>query len=119
MTDAFVAPAWLYGRGTIEALSSLGFRYAENRFRSWDPMTGRTILHSPVMNFAGGSGLKQASAAAWVHSAMILMRGAGTVRFALHPSDLARRESVMKVLGALLTYRSSAPIHTARQPERC
>ena len=114
--DSFVAPAWLYGRGTMEALASEGFRYAENRLRQWDPLSGRTLLHSPVLNFAGGGKFKRAAASAWVHTALVLMRRAGTVRFALHPCDLERREAVLNVLGALLAYRSSVPSRPAPPP---
>ena len=72
------------------------------------------ILRSPVVNFAGGGTLKRTVASAWVHTALVLMRGAGIIRFALHPCDLERKEAVLKVLGALLAYRSSAPSRPAR-----
>ena len=113
--DSFVAPAWLYGKGTMEALASEGFRYAENRLRQWNPLAGKTILRSPVVNFAGGGAFKRAMASAWVHTALVLMRRAGTVRFALHPCDLERRAAVLKVLGTLLAYRSSVPIRPAHR----
>jgi len=118
-TDAFVAPAWLYSRGTLEALSTLGFRYAEDRLHSWDPHTGRVLLRSPVVNFAGGGRLKRAAATAWVHASLVLMRGTGTLRFALHPCDLARRETVLKVMRALLSYRTPVSAFSSSSSPPC
>lgn len=111
----FTAPAWLYSRGTMEALRKTGFSYAESRWRTWNPVTGKTVLRVPVMNFAGGSSLKRVLAELWVCSSRILLHGMKTVRFALHPSDFSdsvTREKVLKHLGLLLNERTPVLGHT-------
>ena len=88
--DAFAAPAWLYGRGTMEALAALNFRRAESRWRIWDPSTGRTLVRRPVINYAGGGWLKRNCAAAWVSLACGIYSRRGVVRIAVHPEDFSR-----------------------------
>lgn len=109
--NAFTAPAWLYSRGTLDALSEAGFRYAESRWREWDPATGRTILRTPVLNFAGGCLPRRAAAAAWVGLGRVLLSGAPGVRLALHPADFEdppRRKAALHLLAVLLRSRRAA-----------
>ncbi len=108
--NCFVAPAWLYSRGTIKALATAGFIFAENRWRIWNPETGRTILWMPVVNYAGGGFVKKSLAAFWVMISGMLLRGSETVRFAIHPCDFeddVRKNTVMKRLKYLLSKRET------------
>lgn len=108
--EGFVAPAWLYSRGTIAALKKAGFIYTENRLRIWNPETGRTILRMPVVNYAGGGILKRFLAAFWVRVSGILLGRSETVRFAIHPGDFevdAVKKAVRKRLKTLLTKRTT------------
>lgn len=89
--DAFAAPAWLYGRGTMEALAALNFSRAESRWRVWNPFSGRTLLRRPVLNYAGGCRFKRRCAAAWVSLACRIYSRGGVVRMALHPEDFSSR----------------------------
>lgn len=88
-TECFVAPAWLYSRGTIEALAEAGFTVAESRWRIWNPATGNTLLRIPVANYAGGGLLRRLPSALWVGLYGSLFRVAGTIRFAIHPQDFS------------------------------
>lgn len=85
--NSFVAPGWLYSTGTSMALRKTGFAFSENRWRIWDPSTGKTIVWAPVVNYAGGSPLKRCLAAFWVKVSGIVLAGSKTVRFAIHPCD--------------------------------
>ncbi len=108
--SGFTAPAWLYSRGTAAALAKSGFTFAENRWRIWDPRTGRTILRMPAVNYAGGSFVKRTLAAFWVTVSGVLLRGSPAVRFAIHPCDFendAVRGAVMKRLKTLLVKRQT------------
>ena len=108
--NGFVAPAWLYSSGTIAALAKTGFSIAENRWRIWDPGTGRTILWMPIVNYAGGGSVKKFLAALWVKISGTVLGGSETVRFAIHPCDFEddrMRKTVMKRLKTLLTRRVS------------
>ena len=108
--QGFVAPAWLYSRGTIAALKKAGFTFTENRMRIWDPETGRTILRMPVVNYAGGGSLKRSLAAFWVRVSGIVLEGSETVRFAIHPGDFeadAVKKGVRKQLEILLRERAT------------
>jgi len=97
----FVAPSWLYGRGTLDALSETGFRLAESRWRVWDPVEGVTLLRVPVANYAGGGWLKRLSAAGWVSLYGTLLSGSPVLRFALHPTDVQGECGTRRILRRL------------------
>ena len=50
--DGFVAPAWLYGPGALEALSEAKLPVAEDHFRVWSPATGQRLARGPVITWA-------------------------------------------------------------------
>ncbi len=108
-SEGFVAPAWLYSRGTRTALSRLGFKAAESRWRVWNPSSGATLLKVPVANYAGGGAFKRSLASFWV-AVYPLMFGAGsTLRFAMHPDDFQdehRRRGVIRFLGRVSSGRT-------------
>lgn len=108
--NGFVAPAWLYNKGTTAALKNAGFSFTESRWRIWDPRTGQTILRVPIVNYAGGIPLKRFLAALWVSLSGKALAGSETVRFAIHPHDFKNesvRKAVLKRLKTLLGTRSS------------
>jgi len=108
--SGFTAPAWLCSRGTVAALAKTGFIFTENRWRIWDPRTGRTLLRMPAVNYAGGGFVKRSLAAFWVIVSGMLLRSSPAVRFAIHPCDFendAVREAVMKRLKTLLGKRET------------
>lgn len=86
--ESFVAPAWLYSAGTLRAMRSEGFRATESRWRIFDPVTGRTLVRTPVANYAGGGPVRRSLAALWVFVCCTALSGANTLRFAIHPRDM-------------------------------
>ncbi len=106
----FAAPAWLYSNGTIAALAKTGFIFAENRWRVWNPATGRTILRMPIVNYAGGGLLKRSLAALWVRVSGTVLVGSEILRFAIHPCDFENNvveNAVLKRLKSLLKTRDT------------
>ena len=102
--NSFVAPGWLYSKGTSEALRKTGFTFTENRWRIWDPAAGKTIVRAPVVNFAGGSRLKRSLAAFWVKISGIVLAGSRTARFVIHPCDFENDSVKKEVIKRLKLY---------------
>jgi predicted deacetylase len=81
----FVAPAWLYGAGVIEALTNSGMPMAEDHFRVWSPASGEVLSRSPVITWASRSRARRISS--------ILVAGAlrrvpfRDLRIGVHPGD--------------------------------
>jgi len=48
----FVAPAWLYGRGAVEALAECEVPIAEDHLSVWSPKSGAVLSRSPVITWA-------------------------------------------------------------------
>jgi predicted deacetylase len=83
----FIAPAWLYGSGALEALGEAGFRLAEDHIRVWQPSDGRQLARGPVITWASRSKARIASSLAFARLAPLALRGSPTVRIAVHPGD--------------------------------
>lgn len=82
----FVAPAWLYGRGALDALAASGIPLAEDHWRVWSPETGRTLARGPVITWASRSRprlLSSLIAASVLRSAPL-----DTLRIGVHPPDV-------------------------------
>ncbi len=117
----FTAPAWLYSKGTLKALSETGFTYAESRWRTWNPMTGDTYLRVPVVNYAGGSSMKRWLADLWVTSSRVALCGMRTVRFAIHPADFENEithDKILKHIKTLLSERTARHAGSAACPPK-
>jgi uncharacterized protein len=119
--NGFVAPAWLYSPGTLEALGEHGFRIAEDHWRVWDPATGERLAFAPVITWASRS--KPRTAASLARIAPALLEGFDVARLAVHPGDVAVpaiRTSIERTLGALMQSRTTiryADLATARRAE--
>ena len=85
---AFVAPAWLYGKGTREALADCGFTIAEDHMRVWNPATGERLASGPVISWASRSRSRIASSLAFARITPALLAHHKLVRIALHPGDV-------------------------------
>jgi predicted deacetylase len=83
--DGFVAPAWLYGAGAIEALGDAGVELAEDHWRVWSPAEQRTLARGPVITWASRTKARLASSLA----AAALLRHAplSVLRIGVHPPD--------------------------------
>lgn len=81
----FIAPAWLYGAGALEAVSDAGFPLAEDHFRVWSPANGEQLARGPVITWASRTRMRLASSLA---AAGTLRRFSPDVlRIGVHPPD--------------------------------
>lgn len=91
----FVAPAWLYGRGALEALAASGIPLAEDHWRVWSPQTGQTLARGPVITWASRSRARLLSsliAASTLRNAPI-----DTLRIGVHPPDVRHDRLVRSI----------------------
>jgi len=99
--DGFVAPAWLYGSGAVEALSELKVPLAEDHMKVWSPESGRQLASGPVITWASRTRLRLLSSLA---AATALRRAPLEVlRVGVHPPDIrhpALLESIDKTFRA-------------------
>ena len=82
----FIAPAWLYGAGAIDALERCGIDIAENHRRVWSPQSGRVLGRGPVVTWASRSRARLMSslmAAPVVHQLPMQV-----LRIGVHPPDV-------------------------------
>jgi hypothetical protein len=83
--NGFVAPAWLYGDGALDALRESGVPIAEDHFRVWSPASGRQLASGPVITWASRTRIRLASslaaAAALRHAPLKVLR------VGVHPPD--------------------------------
>jgi predicted deacetylase len=83
--DGFVAPAWLYGPGALEALQQSAIPIAEDHMRVWSPISGQVLARDPVITWASRTKLRLASslfAAAALRNVPI-----NVLRVGVHPPD--------------------------------
>lgn len=94
--DGFVAPAWLYGPGAMEALAESDIPLAEDHFRVWSPRTGRQLSKGPVITWASRTRWRLvsslAAAAALRHAPL------NVLRIGVHPPDV-RHEKLVGSIG--------------------
>lgn len=83
----FIAPAWLYSDGARAALAEAGFARAEDHMRVWRPADGAVLAKGPVITWASRSRPRIASSLAAAWALRKVLRGAETVRIAVHPGD--------------------------------
>ena len=108
--DGFVAPAWLYGNGAIEALSELKVPLAEDHLKVWSPATGRQLATGPVITWASRTRLRLFSSLA---AATVLRRAPLEVlRIGVHPPDV-RHPALLKSIDG--TFRAAS---RTRRPGR-
>jgi predicted deacetylase len=81
----FVAPAWLYGRGAIDALQECGIALAEDHWRVWSPFAARTMARGPVITWASRSPVRVRSSL--IAAAALRHSPARTLRLGVHPAD--------------------------------
>ena len=90
----FIAPAWLYGRGAMDALRDSSFGIAEDHLKVWIPQTGTVVARGPVITWASRSPGRTASSLAFAALARQVLHPLQTVRVAVHPGDVAK-ESIL------------------------
>ena len=82
----FVAPAWLYGRGALDALATSGIPLAEDHWRVWSPETGRTLARGPVITWASRSRARLLSSL--IAASVLRSAPLKTLRIGVHPPDV-------------------------------
>lgn len=104
--DGFIAPAWLYGEGAMEALRDCAIPLAEDHFRVWSPIDGAQLARGPVITWASRTRARLASslasAAALRHAPLEVMR------IGVHPPDVhhpALVKSITKTMAAATRHR--------------
>lgn len=103
----FVAPAWLYGSGAMDALAASGFALAEDHLRVWSPRTGATLARGPVITWASRSTMRTASSLAFAALARTTMQPLRNVRVAVHPGDVTKASIVTSIERTLHDFTSS------------
>lgn len=106
----FVAPAWLYGRGALEALADCSIAIAEDHWRVWSPASGRQLARGPVITWASRTPIRLASSLA--AAAMLRRLPSKTLRIGVHPPDCGER-SVLASIDRTLRVAAAA-----RRPAR-
>jgi predicted deacetylase len=93
----FVAPAWLYGQGALEALEDCSIPIAEDHLRVWSPEKRRELGRGPVITWASRTPLRLAASLA---AAAVLRRAPiRTLRIGVHPPD-SRHPALMRSIDA-------------------
>jgi predicted deacetylase len=103
--DGFVAPAWLYGNGALEALSRSSVPIAEDHFKVWSPATGKQLAMGPVITWASRTRFRflssLAAAAALRHAPIHVLR------IGVHPPDIHHRQLVTSIQKTFRVARGS------------
>lgn len=91
----FIAPAWLYGAGTLEALRQASVPLAEDHFRVWSPSDGQQLARGPVITWASRTRLRLLSSLA----AAVVLRNArlDVLRIGVHPPDVRHPSLVQSI----------------------
>lgn len=101
--DGFIAPAWLYGRGAMEALHDAKIPLAEDHLSVWSPATGDRLARGPVITWASRTRLRLlsslAAAAALRHAPLEVLR------IGVHPPDI-RHQALVRSIDK--TFKSAA-----------
>jgi predicted deacetylase len=86
----FIAPAWLYGPGALDALRDSSFDIAEDHMKVWIPQTGEVVARGPVVTWASRSTARTMSSVAFAALARQALHPLRTVRVAVHPGDVTK-----------------------------
>jgi predicted deacetylase len=99
LISGFVAPAWLYGPGALDALASCGIAIAEDHWRVWSPKSGAELARGPVITWATRTPLRLASSL--IAAAMLRRAPVRTMRIGVHPPDV-RHPAVLRSIESTL-----------------
>lgn len=100
----FIAPAWLYGEGAMQALRDEDFALAEDHMKVWRPATGEVVAKGPVITWASRSRWRIASSLAVASLARAALPRRPWMRLAVHPGDTnvpALLDSIARTIATL------------------
>jgi predicted deacetylase len=97
----FIAPAWLYGEGAMEALRTSGFALAEDHMRVWRAADDTLLARGPVLTWASRSPLRTASSLLVAGIGRRALKPLPTVRVAVHPGDITKPAIVRSIAATL------------------
>lgn len=103
--DGFVAPAWLYGEGAIEALRDAGISIAEDHLKVWSPASGRQLARGPVITWASRTRLRLLSSL--VAATALRHAPLDVLRVGVHPPDIRHKILVRSIDKTFRTARRS------------
>ncbi len=95
----FVAPAWLYGPGAIEALGDCSIAIAEDHLRVWSPATGEQLARGPVITWASRTRPRLVSSL--VAAAALRRAPLKVLRVGVHPPDIRHPVLVRSIQATL------------------
>lgn len=108
--DGFVAPAWLYGPESLEALTDCAVPIAEDHLRVWSPLAGQPLARGPVITWASRTRTRLASSLA--AAATLRRLPMSVLRVGVHPPDV-RHLSLVRSIDKTLAIAAAA-----RKPAR-
>jgi hypothetical protein len=100
----FIAPAWLYGEGALEAVADARFPLAEDHFRVWSPASGEQLARGPVITWASRTRMRLASSLA--AAAALRTVSPDVLRIGVHPPD-ARHPILLRSIGKTFSIAAS------------
>lgn len=106
--DGFIAPAWLYGSGALEAMRDAGISLAEDHFRVWSPVLGKELARGPVITWASRTRMRLVSSLA--AAAVLRHAPLEVLRIGVHPPDArhpALVASIARTFGKAARSRSA------------
>lgn len=109
-TSGFIAPAWLYGPGAMDALRDSAFGIAEDHMTVWIPQTGKVVARGPVITWASRSTARTASSLAFAALARKVLHPLRTVRVAVHPGDVTKDSILSSIETTLRCFAESRPV---------
>jgi uncharacterized protein len=109
-TSGFIAPAWLYGSGAMDALRESSFDLAEDHMKVWIPQTGKIVARGPVITWASRSTMRTASSLAFAALALKVLHPVRTVRVAVHPNDVTSDPILSSIETTLRCFADNRPV---------
>lgn len=108
--DGFVAPAWLYGDGALQALKQSTLPLAEDHIRVWSPPSNEELAWGPVITWASRTRTRLLSSL--LAAAALRRAPLNVLRIGVHPPDV-RHPALVRSIGK--TFRVA---RRSRQPAR-
>ena len=96
----FIAPAWLYGAGALDALATADIGLVEDHWKIWNAADGQVVARSPVITWATRTAMRKASSLAVAALARTLP-GPRVMRIAVHPNDTTDGDVLRSITGTV------------------